>query len=549
MRINDAGVRQVALELSRVNRPISDAEVLRLLAALGDRPATEAGALLEQLSAPGVTRRAQLELVQQGLDADELADVGELLASDLAFSPAARNFLEALAGRAALDEAAPLLQLDGTAGGLSGLAAPGAVIEAVNLSTAAAGFARNTDAVELGRADAQGRFRVFMGDAAPGDRLRVRARGADGRATDWFAVSVDGQGQGDWRAAFVSLSRVVLRPRADGQVELANASKDLPVSEPGATVRFANPASGWFLDVTVGDDGRLPPGLLLNAKPGDTVTVAVSDGAGNTDFSMVAGTKTVPPLRPQGDVVDPGPVARDRGASTFRAQGSLFVSGVSVDDVKQGQIGDCYVPAAAAAIAHADPKAIEDAIRDNGDGTYTARFFVNGTGEAQEVTVDADLYGSGSPKYGGTTARDGELWFSLLEKAYAAWRGDYDVVAQGGSVGQMMSALLGRPNVEHWLAGRAPEDVYREVLAGVGAHRAMAAGTYGTVEAARYTNSGLYANHAYSVLGAGEENGQRYVVLRNPWGSGEVGFDGRNDGVFRLPLERFVELFQVLNVT
>ena len=76
----------------------------------------------------------------------------------------------------------------------------------------------------------------------------------------------------------------------------------------------------------------------------------------------------------------------------------------------------------------------------------------------------------------------------------------------------------------------------------------MAAGTHGTVEAVRYTNSGVHANHAYSVLGVKEENGQQLIVLRNPWGNGEAGSDGTDDGIFELPLADFVWLFQVVNI-
>ena len=41
----------------------------------------------------------------------------------------------------------------------------------------------------------------------------------------------------------------------------------------------------------------------------------------------------------------------------------------------------------------------------------------------------------------------------------------------------------------------------------------------------------LSAWHVYTVLGVGEENGQRYVHLRNPWGNTEPGRDGKCDGV------------------
>lgn len=555
MRIRDAGVQRVASELEARPGVVSDAEVLRLLAELADDGAGPRAAL-EALGKPGISRAEQLTLLQAGLDDDERADVAALLdESGLRLSPAVKNLLEATIGRAPLDPGAPGLQLDAQAAGrFEGLAMPGAVIEAVNLSTAATGFARVTDGVELGRADAQGRFSVFMGDAQQGDQVRVRARGADGRASDWFTVTAQPGGP-DLRAAFVNLSRVLARSSPDGTVAILPASKDLPFTEPFATVRFSNQRTGDFTDVKMGDAATLLSPVVLPGQPGDVIGVAVSDGGGNTDFSFVAGTLTAPALPPRGEVADPAPVARDGALGRFVAEGALFVNGASVHDPKQGQIGNCYVPAALAAVAHADPAAIEDLIRPNGDGTFTVRFFDAQTLSPVEVVVDRELYGwSGRPRYGTSTNRDehghAETWVSLVEKAYAAWRGSYEVVAQGGSVGRLQSELLGRPNVEHWLnTGVSPEAVFATIQQGTAGRRAMAAGTFGTVEAARYSNTGVYANHAYSVLGAKEEGGTQVVTLRNPWASGEPRGDGVDDGVFDLPLTEFMRLFQVLNVT
>jgi hypothetical protein len=555
VRIRDSGVDRVVQAFQAQASVVSDRDVLRLLAELGDRTPSESSALLTALSKPGLSREGQLALVQPGLDADEARDVAAILdAASVKLSPAARNLLEALVGRAALDVNAPGLQLDAAAPGrLEGLAMPGAVIEAVNLSTAPTGFGRVTDALELGRADAQGRFSLFMGDAQAGDVVRVRARGADGRASDWFtAVASDGH-SADPRAAFANLKRVLLRTAPDGTVSVLPASTSLPFTEPFATVRFTNQRTGDVVDVRMGDHATLTAPVTLEGLPGDVIAVAVSDGGGNTDFSFVSGTLTAPGLPPRGAVADPDPVAGE-GFGRFVAGGDLFVNGAKGTDPKQGQIGNCYVPAGLAAVAFADASAIDELIRANGDGTYTVRFFDAATLTPHEVVVDRELYGTASrPRYGGATERDGrgqaEAWFSLVEKAYATWKGSYDVVARGGSVGQLQSEVLGRPNVEHWLAGRSVDEVYATLARGQAERRAMSAGTYGTKEAARYTNTGLYANHAYSVVGVRDDAGRMLVTLRNPWASGEPLGDGLDDGVFDLPVEDFVHLFQVLNVT
>jgi hypothetical protein len=449
----------------------------------------------------------------------------------------------------------PTLQVTADANGLNAVSAPGATVEAINLSTAPSTFARLEDMAEVGRTDAWGRFQGGVAGAQEGDVLRVRARDANGRTSDWVNIRVTGN-QGDARAAFVALNRLKLEARPDGQVTLEHHTRR-PLTEPGATLRFQNQSTGTYVDVTVDANGSIPKGLLLAGKPGDTISVAVSDGAGNTNLAFTAGVLTVPGPRATGNLVDPSPLNKDasRGGPTH-VDAPLFVDGASSADVKQGAIGNCYVPASLAAVAHADAADINEIIQDRGDGTFTVRLFPvdNGMiGDPVFVDVDADLHTGwgGQPRYASATGFDRgapELWVSLVEKAYAQFRGGYEVVAQGGSVGMMQSQLLGRPNVEHWTNSRTPEQVWDALLAGTREHRAMSAGTYGTQESARYNGSGVHANHAYSVLGAVEENGQKLVELRNPWGSGEPTGNGADDGVFRLPLERFMALYQVLNV-
>ena len=65
-----------------------------------------------------------------------------------------------------------------------------------------------------------------------------------------------------------------------------------------------------------------------------------------------------------------------------------------------------------------------------------------------------------------------------------------------------------------------------------------------------YGNTGVYADHAYTVLGLAERDGHQFVKLRNPWGPGsgsggavEPASNGPQDGVFELSLPEFCRLF------
>jgi hypothetical protein len=162
-----------------------------------------------------------------------------------------------------------------------------------------------------------------------------------------------------------------------------------------------------------------------------------------------------------------------------------------------------------------------------------------------EIKVDGDLYARawGGPAYGsslgGSTEPDKmELWFPLIEKAYAQWKGSYETIGGGGVAGEVMGQVLGKSYDYVSLNAGNKERVYDQIKAAAAQGRPMAA----------YTNTGVYANHAYSVLGTEEENGVKYVKLRNPWGQSEYGYDGKNDGFFRIELDKFAELYRAVHI-
>jgi hypothetical protein len=73
--------------------------------------------------------------------------------------------------------------------------------------------------------------------------------------------------------------------------------------------------------------------------------------------------------------------------------GSLFVGGISHTDVDQGEVGDCYFLSALANTALHAPAKILNMFYDNGDGTFTVKFFRGTT--AEYVTVNRFLPASG----------------------------------------------------------------------------------------------------------------------------------------------------------
>jgi hypothetical protein len=133
--------------------------------------------------------------------------------------------------------------------------------------------------------------------------------------------------------------------------------------------------------------------------------------------------------------------------TTYRScSGSLIQSGVSYQDVNQGNLGDCYLLASLAGTAYRTPSTIQNTFTDNGDGTFTVRFLRNGV--ANYVTVDRYLptTASGSFYYANRDRgllynnTGNELWVALAERAYAqinesGWIGQDNTNSYAGIAG------------------------------------------------------------------------------------------------------------------
>jgi hypothetical protein len=113
-----------------------------------------------------------------------------------------------------------------------------------------------------------------------------------------------------------------------------------------------------------------------------------------------------------------------------KVEGDLFgTSGPDTADLNQGGVNDCYFLAALGAVALNHPDIIRNMFTDNGDGTFTVRFYHNG--QPEYVTVDryAPVKANGRLVYDGhdrkATLDDpghpelGPIWVILAEKAYA----------------------------------------------------------------------------------------------------------------------------------
>jgi hypothetical protein len=584
-KITDRGIASIYTKLeteakANPNVKIGQKQALEILAAVGDRAGWSASTVLKDLEKPGITQQAQVDIAKKGMSSTEKKDLENILdTGTVALEPGARAFLEAVVGRTSPLPPPPPpvgngdLKISGNqAAGIAGFAKAGDSIEAINLSAAPSGRLQLEDTMVIGKADATGQFKnaKLTGDQAmqEGDLIRMRARHADGTAGEWVTVKAQGVGAADTRNAAVAIFRIGLTDKGGGQIGVENINASRQISEPGAQLQLTNVRTGEKTKVTIDDKGSFPAGFAVPGKAGDVFSVAATDGKNDTAFATEVGKLTVPGGAPAtGDLIKDPALHKDElntdGTPKFatkRFTGPLFKDGPSPTDVQQGQLGDCYFPSAMSALAQQNSEAIQKMIKDNGDGTYTVNFkekdWATGRYKDVPIKVDGDLYvrSWGGPLYGASLGADKgektmELWFPLVEKAYATWKGSYNDIGNGGMSSDVFQEVLGKDGQDMSIKFAQPDKLWSTLKTAIDNKQPVSAGTYGDDQEALYTNTGVHADHSYSVLGYKEVNGEKMVTIRNPWGESEPAGNGPNDGIFDLPLKDFQKLYQTLMYT
>lgn len=232
-----------------------------------------------------------------------------------------------------------------------------------------------------------------------------------------------------------------------------------------------------------------------------------------------------------------------------KLDGKVSVNGFDADDPLQGQVGDCYFISALAAVAKSNPQLLANAVRTNRDGTYTVTFHERGPKETKTRPVEITIDGSFATQHGRleyAAARETkELWPQIFEKAYAQWKGGFDAI-EGGMGATALEALTGKQTDFFPVTSESdPAATFKRISDAVkrGAAVVACSKTWDPGVA------GMVADHAYTLLGVSEKNGQKLVQLRNPWGEKEPGHDGRDDGIFELPIEQFLKAYAAVEFT
>lgn len=207
-----------------------------------------------------------------------------------------------------------------------------------------------------------------------------------------------------------------------------------------------------------------------------------------------------------------------------KVEGSLFKDGISYTDISQGVVGDCYLLAALAKVATSSPSTIQSMFINNGDDTFTVRFYNNGV--ADYVTVDlffpidgwdefvyANQAGAAWGKY---NDKNNELWVALAEKAYAqlneaGWIGQDNTNSYAGISGGWDDIAI--THITGMTASSSRELNLDTMLRAYNNGKLMGVAS----KASGLTDSRLVPNHIYVFVDYDPRTQQ--FTLFNPWGT------------------------------
>jgi calpain-15 len=213
----------------------------------------------------------------------------------------------------------------------------------------------------------------------------------------------------------------------------------------------------------------------------------------------------------------------------------VFSGGVEPDDIKQGELGDCYLLSALSVLAEAE-NAVEALFvkgkESDEHGVYVVRLCIQGHWRSivldEQLPCFPDMQQRGQPVF--SRGKGPELWVMLVEKAWAKVHGSYQTIVSG-LPGECLTNLTGAP------CSFLPHDdaaLWEKVYEATTNDPAFTSKGWFVVALLPSDPEydlevlGLVAGHAYGVLDARQLAAPtpgappiHLLQLRNPWGSFE----------------------------
>jgi Calpain family cysteine protease len=250
------------------------------------------------------------------------------------------------------------------------------------------------------------------------------------------------------------------------------------------------------------------------------------------DF-FAPGTQAVAPADPLAAMFAPRPVPHVAAAATPSMALYLTEPGtttaISVADLHQDGLGDCFLISSIGELALTDPAAISAMIKANSNGTETVTLHVEANGKlpvpgysgafksvTETVTNSFDPNAVNSAAGQDVINGVKEIWPQVIEKAVAELNGGYNAIAGGGYPFVAMDELTGVAATWLYLPQQA-----LTLSALQGYIKAGDMLTFDTV--AHPTGYNLVGGHSYMFEALNGSGSTATVTLGNPWGVDQPG--------------------------
>ena len=243
----------------------------------------------------------------------------------------------------------------------------------------------------------------------------------------------------------------------------------------------------------------------------------------------------------------------------WMVKGDFIVNNMIGEEVQQGALGDCYFLAALASVQWSRPSLLNYVKLSNGN--YKFCFWTKKL-KAEWVTVSQSVEvrkSDGAWLYGRSNTYN-ETWPALWEKAFAKWMSgtssdhpDMQEIA-GGKGDVALRRLTGYEFDDYYCSSSNSSKIWRMLeLRTDSSGKTIYPIAVNTSGVNRRDSIGTIPHHVYSVLGIEWYNGEKYIVVRNPWASDEVkmycrsgswnGLSLNYNGVFSMKFDKFLEYF------
>jgi len=253
----------------------------------------------------------------------------------------------------------------------------------------------------------------------------------------------------------------------------------------------------------------------------------------------------------------------------------IFQEGIEYDDIQQCCLGHCYFVCVVADLAE-KPEMIYRLFRTkerNSQCFFEVVLFIDG--EWQIVILDDYFVVHKSKNYSSdfvfSIPNGLEIWFQILEKAWAKVNGGYTNVISGYTKDALMALTgISCERVFYKSENQDREKVFQYLLESDRKGYFMACAS--DANAPNSKEMGIVTHHAYSLLSVMEEdfNGEkiRLVKVRNPWAHGEwngdysdsdtinwtedkkrlFGYEKKDDGIFWMKFEDHCTYFDYFEI-